>query len=148
MEAVAALGVVAAAIQFLEFSKNEPWAPVLSHQRFLTFAAQHGLWFYVQRQLESEPSLGLRQESEPPLLAYPIWANQDLNYVTRPTEGTIKTIQVILSVSADPNECFFGHSVWQYWLTIVHAARHGEIMVDDYKSLQRITIYMLEAVLI
>ncbi|PVH84734.1 hypothetical protein DL98DRAFT_584281 [Cadophora sp. DSE1049] len=114
--------------------------PALPRRNFLSLAADNKLWFYVKRQLEENPAL-MAQKLEVPLLAHALLQIGPMNFTRQPL---LKTVKVILSFSADPNEVFWGHSLWQYWVTILHAAAAGGY-ICGVKLLQKVTMEMLAA---
>ncbi|KAK0106605.1 hypothetical protein ONS96_004226 [Cadophora gregata f. sp. sojae] len=115
--------------------------PALPRQGFVHLAAECQLWFCVKHLLENDPSLVSKLEV--PLLAHILLSINPM-FVNR--EGLDKTVQVVLSFSANPNEVFHGYSIWQYWVTFLHTVyRKGSHRSPMFETWRKVTIEMIKA---
>ncbi|KAH7360260.1 hypothetical protein BKA65DRAFT_492710 [Rhexocercosporidium sp. MPI-PUGE-AT-0058] len=111
----------------------------LPRQDFLSFATENGLWNYVQCKVLDDGSL-LRREKIVPLLAYAVLTSPPHRI---PFQASLRTIELLLHNSADPNVDFRGNSLWQYWLSILHAAKTPDD--EDLECFRRGTVAMIQA---
>lgn len=97
------------------------------HTDFLSLATMEGFWWYVDKKLQRGTSL-LRRESGMSLLAASILYRPN-RFHFKDLPGQLATVNSLLKHGADPNEMYRGHTLWQYWIHLLHAwtqKRHAD----------------------
>lgn len=93
---------------------------------FLSLAMMWNLAFYVEAKLEQDPSLVFANTGSPQRV--PLLANTFLSG----TSVNIEITEFLLKHSANPNELFGGHSLWQYLVHILHTAAWKKGLPNSY----------------